>query len=126
MILSLQSLSQYTAEIFDDLGFKIWYGDGSMSFEIVVNIANGRKISLFDQIIEILEYLKALCSHHHLDISEEVNVCIQKLKNLVDKVNLNIRSKLQFIVKQFQLAFYENRGDLCLSPITFSFESGCL
>ena len=46
-----------------------------------------------------------LCSQPHLDISEEVNVCVQKLKNLEDNVNLNIRSKLLLIVEQLQLAF---------------------
>ena len=76
-----------------------------MSFETVENIVNGRKISLFDQITEILKCLKVSCSQPHLDISEEVNVCVQKLKNLEDNVNLNIRSKLQLIVEQLQLAF---------------------
>ena len=62
-----------------------------MSLETVANIVNRRKISLFDQTIEILKYLNALCSHLHLDVSDEVNVCAQKLKNLEDNVNLNIR-----------------------------------
>ena len=75
-----------------------------MSLETVANIVSGRKISLFDKIIEILKHLKALCSHPHLDISDEVNACAQKPKNLEDNVNLNIRSKLQFIVEQLQLA----------------------
>ena len=62
-----------------------------MSLETVANIVNRRKISLLDQTIEILKYLNALCSHPHLDVSDEVNVCEQKLKNLEDNVNLNIR-----------------------------------
>ena len=58
------------------------------------------------QIIELLQYLKALsCHHRHLNISEEVNVCVKKLENLDDNVNLNIGSKLQFIEEQLQLAF---------------------
>ena len=69
-----------------------------MSLETVANILNGRKIRLFHQIIEVLEYLKTVCSHPHLNILEEVNVCVQKLKNQEDNVDLNIRSKLQFIV----------------------------
>ena len=52
-----------------------------MSLETVANIVNGRKISFFDQIIEILEYLNVLSSHPHLDISDEVNVCILEKKN---------------------------------------------
>ena len=91
--------------IFDDLTFKIWYGDESISPETVANIVNGRNINLIDQVIDILKYLKALCSHPHLDISDEVNVCVRKLENLEDNVNFNIRSKLQFIVEQLQLAF---------------------
>ena len=63
-----------------------------------------RKISLFNQIIEILEYLKALCSCPNLNISEEVTLCLQKLKNLEDNANLNIRPELQFIVEELQLA----------------------
>lgn len=39
------------------------------------------------------------------DISDEVNGSVLKLKNLEDNMNLNIRSKLQFIVEQLQLAF---------------------
>ena len=62
-----------------------------MSLETVANIVNRRKISLFDQTIEILKHLNALCSHPHLDVSDEVNACPQKLKNLEDNVNLNIR-----------------------------------
>ena len=96
---------KYSLVIFDDLNLKIWHGDESLSLETVGNIVNGRKISLFDQITEILEYLKVLCSQPHLDISKEVNVCVQKLKNLKDNVNLNIRSKLLLIVEQLQLAF---------------------
>ena len=103
MILSLQSLFSNT--VFDDLNFKIWYGDESMSLEAVANIVNGKKICLFDQFIETLEYLQALCSHLHLNISEEINLCVEKLKNLEDNMNLNIRSKLQFIVEQLQLTF---------------------
>ena len=72
-----------------------------MSLGTVANIVNGRKTILFDQTIEILEYLKALYSYPHLDISEEDNVCVQKLKNLEDHAHLNILSKLQFIVEQF-------------------------
>ena len=98
------SFLKYSLVTFDDLHFKIWYGDESMSLETVANIVSGRKISLFDKIIEILKHLKALCSHPHLDISDEVNACTQKPKNLEDNVNLNIRSKLQFIVEQLQLA----------------------
>ena len=41
----------------------------------------------------------------NLDISKEVNVYVQKLKNLEDNVNLIIRPKLQFLVEQLQLAF---------------------
>ena len=41
----------------------------------------------------------------NLDISKEVNVCVQKLKNLEDNVNLIIHSKMQFPVEQLQLAF---------------------
>ena len=99
----MKTFLKYSLVIFDDLNFKIWYGDEGISLETVVNIANGRKISMFDQVIEILEYLKALCSHSHLDISKEVNMRVQKLKNLKDNVYLNICSKLQFIVEQLQL-----------------------
>ena len=91
---------KYILVIFDDSNFKIWYGDESMSLGTVANIVNGRKTILFDQPIEILEYLKALYSYPHLDISKEDNVCVQKLKNLEDHFNLNILSKLQF-VEQF-------------------------
>ena len=74
-----------------------------MSLETVANIVNGRKISFFDQIIEILEYLNTLSSHPHLDISEEVNVCVQKVKKIEeDNVNLNILLKLQFITEQLR------------------------
>ena len=74
-----------------------------MSLETVANIVNGRKISFFDQIIEILEYLNTLSSHPHLDISEEVNVCVQKVKKIEeDNVNLNILLKLQFIIEQLR------------------------
>ena len=93
---------KYRLVIFDDLNFKNWYRDESLSLKTVGNIVIGRKISLFDQIIEISEYLKALCSQTHLDISEEVNVCVNVCEN---NVNLNIRSKLQFIIEQLQLAF---------------------
>ena len=74
-----------------------------LSLEIVANIVNGRKISFFDQITEILEYLKTLSSHPHLDISDEVNVCVQKVKKMEeDNVNLNILLKLQFIIEQLR------------------------
>ena len=69
------------------------------------SIVSGRNISLFDQIIEIFEYMKALCSHPHFYISDEVNMFVRKLKHLEYNVNLNIRSKLQFIKKQLQFAF---------------------
>ena len=49
---------KYSLVIFDDLNLKIWYGDEILSLATVANIANGRKISFFDQISEILEYLK--------------------------------------------------------------------
>ena len=74
-----------------------------MSLETVANIVNGRKISFFGQIIQILEYLNALSSHPHLDISDEVNMCVQKVKNMEeDNVNLNILLKLQFIIEQLR------------------------
>ena len=74
-----------------------------MSLETVASIVNGRKIIFFDQIIEILEYLNALSSHPHLDISDEVNVCVQKVKKIEeDNVNLNILLKLQFIIEQLR------------------------
>ena len=66
-----------------------------ISLETVANIVNGRKIGFFDQIIEILEYLNALSSYPHLDISDDVKVCVQKVKNMEeDNVNLNIILKL--------------------------------
>ena len=75
-----------------------------MSLETVANIVNGEKISFFDQITEILEYLNALSSHPHLDISDEVNVCVEKVKKVEeDNVNLNILLKLQFIIKQLRV-----------------------
>ena len=62
-----------------------------MSLETVANIVNSIKISFSDQIIEILDYLKALSSHPYLDISDEVNLCVQKVKDMEeDNVNLNI------------------------------------
>ena len=74
-----------------------------MSLETVANIVNGEKISFFDQITEILEYLNALSSHPHLDISDEVNVCVQKVKKIEeDNVNFNILLKLQFIIEQLR------------------------
>ena len=74
-----------------------------MSLETVANIVNGTKTSFCDQIIEILEYLNALFSHPHLDISDEVNVCVQKVKKIEeDNVNLNILLKLQFITEQLR------------------------
>ena len=73
-----------------------------MSLETVANIVNGKKISFFDQIIEILEYLNALSSHPHLDISDEVNMCVQKVKKIEEDVNLNILLKLQFIIEQLR------------------------
>ena len=72
---------KYSLVIFDDLNLKIWHGDEILSLAAVANIANGRKISFFDQINEILEYLKTLWSHPHLNISEEVNVCIKTEKS---------------------------------------------
>ena len=51
----------------------------------------------------------------NLDISKEVNVYVQKLKNLEDNVNLIIRPKLQFLVEQLQLAFM-NMKHLWYSP----------
>ena len=48
---------KYSLAIFDDLNLKIWYGDEILSLATVAKIANGRKISFFDQISEILEYL---------------------------------------------------------------------
>ena len=102
---STKPFLKYSLVSFDDLNLKIWYGDESMLPKTVAKIEIWRKVSLFDQIIEILEYLKALCSHPHLDILEEVNVCAHNLKNVEDNVNLNICSKLQFIVEQFQLVF---------------------
>ena len=54
--------------------------------------------------LDISEEVNVCVSHSHLDISEEVNVCVQNLKNVEDNVNLNIRSKLQLIVEQLQLA----------------------
>ena len=75
-----------------------------MSLETVANIVNGRKISFFGQIIQILEYLNASSSHPHLDISDEVNMGVQKVKNMEeDNVNLNILLKLQFIIEQLRL-----------------------
>ena len=74
-----------------------------MWLETVANIVNGTKISFFGQIIQILEYLNALSSHPHLDISDEVNMCVQKVKNMEeDNVNLNILLKLQFIIEQLR------------------------
>ena len=70
------------------------------------NIVNGRKIRFFHQIIEVLEYLKTICSHPHLNILEEVNVCVKKLKNQEDNLNLNIRSKLRFIVTAWKVPKY--------------------
>ena len=62
----------------------------------------GRSV-FFGQIIQILEYLNALSSHPHLDISDEVNMCVQKVKNMEeDNVNLNILLKLQFIIEQLR------------------------
>ena len=49
-----------------------------------------------------------LCSHVHLNISNEVDVFVWKLKNLEDNVNLCIRLKLQFIEEQLQLAIMKN------------------
>ena len=60
-----------------------------MTLETAANIVNAKKINFFDQLTQISEYLKALCNHSHLNISEEVNVCVQKLKNREDNVNLN-------------------------------------
>ena len=75
-----------------------------MSLETVANIVNGEKISFFDQITEILEYLNALSSHPHLNISDEVNVCVEKVKKMeADNVNLNILLKLQFIIEQLRV-----------------------
>ena len=48
----------------------------------------------------MLEYMKALCSHSHLHVSGEVDICIRKLKNLEINMNINIHS--QFIVEQLQ------------------------
>ena len=50
-----------------------------------------------------MEYLNALSSHPHLDISDEVNVCVEKVKKMEgDNVNLNILLKLQFIIEQLR------------------------
>ena len=59
-IFSSKPFLKYSLVIFDNLNFKIWYGDESLSLETVGNIVNGRKISLFDKIIETLEYLKGI------------------------------------------------------------------
>ena len=74
MIVSLQRL-KYNSVTFDDLTSQIWYGDEIMSLKAVANIVNSRKTSLVDQIIEILEHLKGLYCHPHLDISNEV-MCV--------------------------------------------------
>ena len=44
--------------------------------------------------------MKTLCSHSHLHVSGEVDICIRKLKNLEINMNINIHS--QFIVEQLQ------------------------
>ena len=49
-----------------------------MSVETVANIVNDRNVSLFDQVIEILMYLKELYNYPHLYILDEVNECVQK------------------------------------------------
>ena len=116
---STKPFLKYRLVSFDDLNLKIWYGDESMLPKTVAKIEIGRKISLFDQIIAILECLKALCSHPHLDILEEVNVCAQKLKNVEDNVNLNICSKLQFMVEQFQLVFTNTKHRRYSPPIYY-------
>ena len=59
-----------------------------MSLETVANIVNGEKISFFDQITEILEYLNALSRHPHLDISDEVNVCVEKV--IIEQLRVTI------------------------------------
>ena len=44
--------------------------------------------------------MKPLCSHPHFHVSNKVNVCIRKLKNLETNMNVNILSQL--IVEQSQ------------------------
>ena len=66
-----------------------WVGIEMMSLETVANIVNEEKISFFDQITGILEYLNALSSHPHLDISDEfLTKCI--LLNVVSSLDLMI------------------------------------
>ena len=66
-----------------------WVGIEMMSLETVANVVNEEKISFFDQITGILEYLNALSSHPHLDISDEfLTKCI--LLNVVSSLDLMI------------------------------------
>ena len=57
-------------------------------------------ISMLEKSVCSIKSLTALCSHPNLNISDEINVYVRNLQNLGDNVNLNIRSKLQFIIKQ--------------------------
>ena len=95
---------KYSLIIFDDMTFKIWYGGNLIPSDTIPHIVKSNKISLLNEIIEIMDYLKKL-NNSNPSIPDEVNTCVQRLRKLEGEVDTVIRSKLQFIIEQLQLAF---------------------
>ena len=51
---------KYSLIIFDDMTFKIWYGGNLIPSDTIPHIVKSNKISLLNEIIEIMDYLKKL------------------------------------------------------------------
>ena len=84
--------------------FKIWYGENVILLDTIPHIVKSNKMSLLNEIIEMMDYLKKQCNFS-LSIPDEVNMGVQRLRNLEEEVDAVIRSKLQIIIEQLQLAF---------------------
>ena len=104
-VLSSMPVVKFSLVIFSDLTFKIWHKGKVISYDKLSNIIKGKKITLIDDIVNIMAYLSGLNNPHPLDITSEVNVCVQILQSLEEYVDGSTRPKLQFIVEQLQLAF---------------------
>ena len=100
----------YTIVIFEDLSFKMYFGEISLPVTKVIHLlATPGKIGSIDEVKNVIAYVNSLDAQSDVvknaEIDDAINVLL-KIKNLADD---DKEKKLEFLIDQLKLIFYEHR-----------------